>query len=157
MDKEIASTQYLFFVLDDERYAIKASFVQEIVDFSTVTKVPKANPCVRGITNIRGDLIAVVDPKQRFKNERLEVQKRTSFIIINILNERKNSIVPIALMVDLVDEVEDISFDDILKTPEFGSKIDERFLENIVRYGEEYIMVLDIEKVLDIEELSINS
>ncbi len=150
-------TQYLFFILDNEKYGIKASFVQEIVDLSKITKVPKANPCVRGITNIRGDLIAVVDPKVRFNQGVLEIQKRTSFIIVNVINEKRDSIISIALMVDLVDEVEDIEADDILKTPEFGSKIDDRFVENIVRYGDDYITILDIEKVLNVEELSIIS
>ncbi|XPV69915.1 MAG: chemotaxis protein CheW [Halarcobacter sp.] len=149
-----STKQYLIFVLNNEKYATKADNVQEIVDFMNIRRVPKSNPCVKGITNVRGDLIAVVDPKIRFGIGSIDIQKRTSFIIFNILNNKKQTILSIALMVDMVIEVDDILPEDILQTPEFGSKIEQKYIENIIRFDDEYITVLDMDMVLNIPELS---
>lgn len=146
--------QYLFFILNDEKYAIKASCVKEIVDFTSITKVPKAKAYIKGLTNIRGDLIAVIDLKPRLKIEKTNIKKRDSFIIVNAINTKKNSIVPIALMVDMVIEVEDIEKDNILEAPEFGVKLEQRFIENIISFKGDYISVLNMDEVLNIEELS---
>lgn len=153
-NKTNSKTQYLFFIIDDEKYAMKASCVQEIVDFTTITRVPKSNLCVRGVTNIRGDLIAVVDPKVRFDMGYMNIQKRTSFIIVNILNSKKNEMIPIALMVDMVVEVEDILKENILDTPQFGVKLEGRYIENIIKLNNDYISVLDMDEVLNIQDLS---
>ncbi len=156
MDKEIPKndTQYLFFILENEEYAMNASYVQEIVDYTKITKVPKSNSCVKGITNIRGELIGVVDPKVRFGMEQSPVTKKTSFIITKLMNKEKESFISIALVVDMVIEVEDIKTEDILPSPEFGMKIDKRFIKNVIRRGDTYISVLDMENVLNIKELS---
>lgn len=149
------TTQYLFFIMDGEKYAINAKDVQEIVDYINITKVPKTNESVKGITNIRGELIPVVDPKIRFNIGETEISKRTAFIILNLLNKEKNSTIAIALIVDIVIEVDDIKEDDILPTPEFGTKIDQRYIENIIRENDEYVSVLNIDTVLSISELSV--
>ena len=151
---EEQSIQYLFFILNNERYAVKSNFVKEIVDFCDIRKVPKSNIAVKGITNIRGDLIPVIDSKIRFGMGEIEITKRTSFIIFEILNKIKQIKIPIALMVDLVDEVEDILETNIMETPKFGTKIEQRYIENVIKYNDEYITVLDINYVLNINELS---
>ena len=148
------TNQYLFFILDDERYAINAKKVQEIVDFIKITKVPKSNPCVKGVANIRGELIAVVDPKIRFDLGTIEIAKRTSFVIVKINNKEKEKDVLIALMVDIVIEVEDIKKSDIIATPQFGTKIEQKYIECIIRYEDKYISVLNLDSVLNINELS---
>lgn len=148
------TTQYLFFILDDEKYAVEAKYVQEIVDFINITSVPKSNPCVKGVTNIRGELIPVVDPKKRFGIGQIEIKKRTSFIILQILNKTKNKNTSIAVMVDIVIEVEDIDVSNTLQTPQFGTKIDQKYISGIIRYDNEYISILDIDQVLNIQELA---
>jgi purine-binding chemotaxis protein CheW len=150
----IQTTQYLFFILDGEEYAVKAEDVKEIVDFSTITKVQNANPCVKGIINIRGDLIPVIDPKVRFNLDETSVSKRVSFIIFTTLNKTKDKKIPIAMMVDMVNEVDDIDKIDILPTPEFGTKIESKYIENIIKYEDKYVLALDIASVLNIIELS---
>lgn len=142
-------TQYLFFMLGDETYALKGTIVQEIVDYSKVTFVPKVHKCIKGVTNIRGELIGVIDPKIRFGMDEVKVQKRTSFIIVKIKEDKR-----IALVTDLVIQIDDVSNDDVLQAPEFGTKIEEKYIENILRYENEYISVLDINTIVDIEELS---
>lgn len=146
--------QYLFFILDDMKFAVKAEDVKEIVDYDTITKVPKSHKAIRGVTNIRGDIIPVVDPKMIFHNKLLQRKSRTSFVIFNIFNKQKQTFTYIALMVDLVIEVEDINSENILQVPEFGTKIPSHFLHNMIRFNDEYIMVLDITTVLDIEQFT---
>ena len=148
------NNQYLFFILDDETYAISANKVQEIVDYVKTTRVPNSNACVRGVTNIRGELLAVVDPVIRFGLGSIDITKRTSFIIVKINNKDKQKDVLIALMVDMVIEVEDIDESDVLPTPQFGTKIEQKYIENIIRYEDKYISLLNIGAVLNINELS---
>ena len=142
------TTQYLFFILDDEVYAISSYNVLEVVDVKPIKKVPHTHKCITGVTNIRGELIAVVDPKIRFGNESSSVSKRTSFIIINIFNKISKEEVPIALMVDYIPN------SDILDAPEFGTKIEKRFIKNIIKYKDNYVSILKISLVLEINELS---
>lgn len=148
------STQYLFFALSEEKYAVKSNLVQEIVEFRDIRKVPKSNSAIKGIANVRGDLVPVVDLKVRLEIGETEVTKRTSLIIFMVLNKIKQKNIPIALMVDLVDEVDDILGNDILETPDFGTKVNQKYIENIIKYNDDYISILDINFVLDINELS---
>lgn len=149
------TSQYLFFKLDNEIYAINSYNVLEVVDFKPIRRVPHANPCIKGITNIRGELVAVVDPKIRFGNKSSDITKRTSFVIIKIFNKVRKEQVSIALMVDLILEVDDIPNSDILDAPEFGTKIEKRFIKNVIKYNDNYVSILKISIVLDINELSI--
>lgn len=143
--------QYLFFKLDNEKYAIEASDVQEVVDFKNITRVPNSNECIKGVTNIRGELIAVVDPLMRFCGQETQLSKRTSFVILRVLNKTKEKKHSVAIMVDLVLEVEDIQISNILDVPDFGTKIEKEFIKNIIKYNEEYISVLKIDTILDLD------
>ena len=156
MDNKIEETsQYLFFKLNDEVYAINSSNVLEVVDFKPIQKVPHTNDCIKGIINIRGELVAVVDPNIRFGKEACIITKRSSFIIMTIVDKKTQENVSIALLVDLILEVDDILSSDILDAPEFGSKINKRFIKNIIKYKNDYVWVLKTSLVLDINELSI--
>jgi len=149
------NNRYLFFKLDDEIYAISAYNILEVVDYKAIRKVPQTNSSIKGVTNIRGELIAVVDPKIRLENRCSTISKRTSFVIMKIFDKVTNEEVSIALMVDMILEVGDIPKVDVLPAPEFGTKIDERFIKNIIKYENGYVTVLKISLVLDIHELSI--
>lgn len=146
--------QYLFFMIGDEHYAIKANQVKEIVDYIQITKIPQSNSAIMGVTNIRGDIIPIVDPRIRFNLGETSIEKRTSFIILNVTNEETEESSSIAIIVDLVNEVDNLHPDDILPTPEFGTEIEKRFIKNMLRYNDKYITVLDNNTVLNIEELS---
>lgn len=151
---ELHLEQYLLFILDDETYAVKAENVQEIVDYSPIKKVPGSNEVIKGITNIRGDLIPIIDPKLRLEIGEVEIKKRTSFIIFKLFNEIKHKDIFIGILVDLVIEVEEFNNEVILETPEFGTKIPTEFIESLVRYEDDYLTVLNIKELLDIDYLS---
>ena len=150
----LISSQYLFFILDDEKYALKTDNIKEIVDLQNIRKVPKSNKCIKGVTNIRGELIPVIDLKIRLDIGEVIKNRKTSLIIVNILDSLDGKNVPIAIMVDSVVEVEDIFEVDILETPVFGTKIDEKYIQNIIKFEDNYITLLKIDVLLDIEELS---
>ena len=149
------TNQFLFFKLDDEVYAINSYNVIEVVDFKAIRKVPKSNACIKGITNIRGELIAVVDPKIRFGGDASEVKKKTSFIIISIFDKSKEKNVSIAFMVDEILVVNEITMSEILEAPTFGTKLEKRFIQSIIMFNNDYVSILNINTVLDINELSI--
>ena len=146
--------QYLFFISGNSKFAVKADNIKEIVDYENITKILISNKAIRGVTNIRGDIIPVVDLNLRFDEEEVQIKKRTSFIIFNIFNKLKQTYSPIALIVDLVIEVEEIEEDDILKAPKFGAKIPVEFIQNIVRFEDKHVVALDIDVVLDIDYLA---
>lgn len=149
------TNQFLFFKLDDEVYAINSYNVVEVIDFKAIRKVPQSNVCIKGITNIRGELIAVVDPKIRFGSEAGEIKKKTSFIIIKIFDKSAEKNVSIAFMVDEILVVNEINMSEILDAPTFGTKLDKRFIQSIIKFNNEYVSILNISTVLDINELSI--
>lgn len=150
----LISSQYLFFTLNDEKYGLKTNDIKEIVDISNIRKVPNTNKCIKGVTNIRGEIIPVIDLKMRLKIGEVTENRRTSLIILNILDNLDGKKIPLAIMVDLVVEVEDILEINILETPVFGTKIEEKYIQNIVSFNDEYITLLEIDILLNIDELS---
>ena len=149
--------RYLFFILDDEKFAINADDIIEIIDLVNITKVPNSNACISGVTNVRGELIPVVDLKMKFTQVKGRIHKKTSLVILNVLNKLDEKKIPIAIITDAVVEIDEILELDILPSPVFGSKIEEKYIKNVVHYNDEYILVLDIDIVLDIQELQVRN
>lgn len=152
--EELQTNQYLFFVLSGEIYAVKTSIVQEIVDFNPIRKVPNTNKSILGITNIRGDLVTIVNPKTILSLLEPDTYGRSSFIIFRCMNRDKTNYNLIGLIVDKVIEIEDILIKDILKKPELATKIDKEYIENIIHYNNKFTIAFDIEKLLDVNKLS---
>jgi len=157
LDEEIkisGENQYLLFLIDDEIYGMSAKKVVEIVEFTPFTKVPNMQSFIKGVTNIRGDIIPLIDLKVRFGFDEIKITKRTSIIVTNVENRIKDTIMKIGMIVDEVYEVDDIDEDDIQEAPEFGTKIDKYFIKHMAKYDNKYIYVLDIDHVLNYNELS---
>ena len=146
--------QYLLFLIDDEIYGMDAKKVIEIVEFTPFTKVPNMQPFVKGVTNIRGDIIPLIDLKSRFNFGDIEITKRTSIIVTKVENRIKDTIMKIGMIVDEVYEVDDIDEENMQEAPEFGTKIDNYFIKNMAKYNNKYIYILDIDHVLNYNELS---
>lgn len=156
MNKNIIDSpflRYLFFILDDETFAINADDIIEIIDLVSITKVPTANTSIRGVTNVRGELIPVVDLNIRFGQEKGKIHKKTSLVILNVLNRLDDKKIPVAIITDVVVEIDEILEIDILPSPAFGSRIEEKYIKNVVRYNDEYILVLNIDTLLNVKEL----
>jgi len=136
--------QYLFFKAGGDIYAIEAHNVSEMVEYQSYTKVPHMPSYVKGVTNIRGNIICVIDLLNRLELGEITVDKRTSLIVIN----------DIAFIIDEVHEVGSIQDDAIKASLDFGFKIKQRFIKNMARYEDDYIAILNCDEILNIEEIS---
>jgi len=136
--------QYFFFKLGEDIYAIEASSVSEMVKYQAFTKVPMMSPYIKGVTNIRGNIITVIDLLQRLGLGEANVKKKTSLVIID----------KIALIIDEVHEVNTIDPQNIKSTLDFGFKIEPRFVRNMAKYNDSYIAILNFDEILNISEIS---
>ncbi|WP_457749557.1 chemotaxis protein CheW [Sulfurimonas sp.] len=152
MNADSTQDQYLLFLAGGELYAMEALKAQEIVEYISVTKVPKMQSFIKGVTNIRGNIVAVIDLIDRFKLSKTEISDKTSIVVINY--KKNDETTQIGIMIDEVYEVDTIEKSNIKKAPEFGAKIDSKYILNMGKYENKYIPILNMEAILDVDELS---
>ena len=141
--------QLLTFLIGDDEYGISILRVREIAEYRPLTPVPMTPPWMRGVMNLRGTVVPVVDLAARLGLERTQVSRRTCLIIVELDAEGER--VVIAVMVDAVSRVVDISRDRIQEPPPFGLGID--FVPGLVRVDERLIVLLDLPAVLSSAEV----
>ena len=154
--------QYLFFIVGDDLYGISSDVVIEMVEYQGLTKVPMMKPYVKGVTNIRGSIISVIDLQGRFGFGESEIGERSSLIIVKKKvfrtgseeEEANESEEMMAIVVDRVYEVGYISDKDIKGVPAFGTKIPVQYIKDMAMYKNEYIALLNIDTILDYSEIS---
>lgn len=134
--------KYLTFVLADEEYGLEILKVREIIQMMDITGVPNIPDYVKGVINLRGKVIPVVDQRLKFGMPEAERSDQTCIIVVNLGN------VETGIIVDSVSEVLDIAEEDIDDTPAFGGSIDTDFILGIGKIGESVKILLDISKVL---------
>ncbi len=152
MNNEQEQSQYLLFLVGNDLYAIEALKTSEIVEYSHVTKVPMMPSFVKGVTNIRGNIVPVIDMRERFKLGTTVVGDKTSVVVINykdIANE-----VQMGILIDEVYAVDDIKLEDTKSKPDFGTKFDKKFISKMGKYEGKYIAILDTHAILNVDELS---
>jgi purine-binding chemotaxis protein CheW len=144
--------QYLTFSLGDEVFAMDIRCVREIIQHSNMTMVPLMPAFVRGVINLRGSVVPVIDLQSRFGRARAQVGKKTCIIIFDAtLAEEK---VELGLLVDSVSEVIDIAQALVEPPPQFGTSIRRDFVHGIGRVGQDFIVILAPERALDINEMA---
>lgn len=148
----VGQDQYLLFYVGGDIYAIKALSTNEIVEYSTVTKVPLMPSFVKGVTNIRGNIVPVIDLLDRFKLGKTEIGHKTSIVVVNYVAD--DMVTQIGIIIDEVYEVDDIYSNQIKDAPGFGAKIDRKFIANMGKYQGDYIAILDTQAILSVAELS---
>jgi purine-binding chemotaxis protein CheW len=142
--------KYLTFNLGMEVYGIEILKVQEIMGMMTVTRVPKTPIFVRGVVNLRGKVIPVVELRLKFGMEGKDNTDRTCIIVVQVtLN---GSPVIMGLIVDEVSEVLNVLADQIEASPSFGAKVDTDFILGMGKVGQKVVMLLDVDKVLSVDE-----
>ncbi len=154
LENEISSTQdqYLLFLVGGVLYGIEALKAQEIVEYSSITKVPTMKSFVKGVTNIRGNIVPVIDLLDRFGLGQTSIADKTSIVVVTF--EKDESAMSIGIIIDEVYEVDSIDVEDLTKAPEFGSKIDAKYILHMGKYNKEYIAILNTKTILNIGELS---
>ena len=153
MNNEKEQDQYLFFLVGGDLYAIEALIASEIVEYSDVTKVPMMQPFIKGVTNIRGNIVPVIDMLDRFDLGATDIGDKTSIVVINY-KEDNGVQIQMGILIDEVYAVDDINKSDTKSTPGFGTKFNRKFIAKMGKYEGDYIAILDTQKVLDIKELS---
>ena len=154
MDAKALVGKYLTFMLGREEYGIEILKVQEIIGMMEVTKVPKAPECIRGIINLRGSVIPVVDLRAKFAMELKDNSEKTCIIVVNIDSDEKSKRVTMGILVDEVSEVIDVREEQIDPPPNFGALVDTKFILGIGKLGKKIAILLDIDKVLNAQEVT---
>ena len=150
MKEEI--THFLTFRLGEETYALEILKVREVLDYIHVTKVPGTPPFMLGVINLRGNVVPIVDMKIKFDFPQVERTVNTCIIIIEIQMEGETSI--LGALADSVDEVIELSAAQIEPPPKIGTHLRTDFLKGMGKHEDHFILLLDIEQIFSIEELS---
>ena len=142
--------KYLTFSLGNEEYGIGILKIKEIIGTMPITSVPQTPQFVKGVTNLRGKVIPVVDLRLRFGMDALDYSERTCIIVVEIVSNSETIL--IGIIVDSVSEVSNIRGEDIEDTPAFGAKLNTDYILGMAKIEGAVKILIDIDKVLSIEE-----
>jgi purine-binding chemotaxis protein CheW len=145
--------KYLTFTLADEEYGIGILKIKEIIGMMPVTTVPQTPDFVKGVINLRGKVIPVMDLRLRFGMEAIDYTERTCIIVVEI--EGDSGTIMIGIVVDSVSEVLNIKGEDIEDTPTFGTKLNTDYILGMAKTENSVKILLDIDRVLSEDEISI--
>lgn len=148
---EAQTHKYLTFKLSDESYGLDILRVQEIIGMMPVTRVPRTPAFVRGVINLRGRVIPVVDLRLKFEAPSAVDTELTCIVVVQLAGQAT----VMGVVVDEVSEVLDLAVDQIEETPDFGAGVEAEFVRGIGKVEGHVIMLLDIARVLSGEELSV--
>ncbi|MEX2415021.1 MAG: chemotaxis protein CheW [Paenibacillaceae bacterium] len=148
VEEDTLKGKFLTFPLGTEDYGIEIKFVTEIVGIQAITPIPGIPEYIKGIINLRGKIIPVMDVRLRFKKEPKAYNDRTCIVVIDIKE------VTIGLIVDSVSEVISISDENIISPPQVNKNFHNKFIESIAKIGNEVKLILDCDKLLNEEDLA---
>ncbi len=146
------TTQYLTYKLRDETFALDISKVREVLDFTTVTKVPRTPEFMRGVINLRGSVVPVVDLRLKFGMTKTEKSVNTCVIIVEVSMDGETTV--LGCLADSVQEVLDLHAGQIEPAPRIGTKLRTEFIKGMGKHNEQFIIILDIDKVFSADELA---
>ena len=151
-DTQAQGRQYLTFTLGAESFAIVIATIKEIIEYRQPTDVPMMPAFIRGVINLRGRVVPVIDLSVRFGRGRGEVSRRTCIVILEIVHDGIEQ--DVGVVVDAVSAVLDIADADIEPPPSFGAKLRSDFMTGMGKLDEKFVIILDTNRVLSIEELA---
>ena len=154
MANEVKSeiNQYLTFILDSEVYALDIKQVREVLDFSDITKVPRMPDFMRGVINLRGGVVPVVDLRMKFGLGRTEKTVDTCIIIIEVILEGERALM--GALADSVQEVLDLDHNQIEPPPKIGTRLKTDFIRGMGKKNDRFIIILEIDRIFSSDELS---
>lgn len=145
-EEDTQKGKYLTFLIGKEVYGIEIKYVTEIIGIQQITEVPELPEYIKGIINLRGKIIPVLDVRLRFKKEPMEYNDRTCIVVVEIKD------ISVGLIVDSVAEVVSISESDIVPPPEANTGFNNRYIKEIGKVGDEVKLLLDCAKLLNDED-----
>ena len=143
MIEDTQKGKYLTFSLGQEFYAIEIKFVTEIIGIQPITEVPELPGYVKGIINLRGKIIPVIDVRLRFKKKPIDYNDRTCIIVVEMKD------VSVGLIVDNVSEVLSISDEDIVPPPDMNKRAENKYIKAIGKVGNDVKLILECEKLMN--------
>ena len=144
--------QYLTFTLGGEMFAVGILNVKEIIEYGSLTEIPMMPAFIRGVINLRGSVVPVIDLAARFGGEPSAVGRRTCIVIVEVSDEEMRH--DIGIMVDAVSEVLDIPGSEIEPPPTFGAKIRSDFIFGMGKVNGNFVIILRIDRVLSVDEIA---
>jgi len=147
------TTQYLTFKLGDEIYALDIGKVREVLDFTSATKVPRTPDFMRGVINLRGSVVPVVDLRLKFRMTATEKTVNTCVIITEVTVDNDTTV--LGALADSVQEVVELEADALLPAPRIGTNLNTDFIKTIGQRNGRFIIVLDIDRVFSSEGVAL--
>ena len=144
--------QYLAFTLGGETFAMDIRSIREVIQFGGITEVPLMPPFIRGVINLRGSVVPVIDLFVRFGRPACAVAHRTCTVILELAQD--DSTAELGVMVDNVSEVLSIAASEVEPAPAFGSDIRAEFIAGVAKVGERFVILLDVNHVLSVDEMA---
>ncbi|EMJ55812.1 CheW-like protein [Leptospira interrogans str. UT126] len=153
----LEDNQFLTFYLGEEYYGIGILNIKEIIEYSGLTNIPLMPEFIPGVINLRGNVVPVIDLKHKFFRSKIKPDRKTCVIIVELHSQKegdRKEKTDLGILVESVDEVVSIPNDDIEPPPSFGSKIKVDFILGMARQENSFIIILNTEKILNLEELT---
>ncbi len=154
--QEAVPEQYLTFMLGGEVFAIGILSVREIIEYGQLTEVPRMPPSIRGVINLRGAVVPVIDLSSRFGRSPAGIGRRTCIVIIEVMGEQDGEAHTqvVGCMVDAVNEVLDMAASEIEPPPSFGARIRADFIRGMGKMGGKFVIILNADRVLAVDEMA---
>jgi purine-binding chemotaxis protein CheW len=147
------ATQHLTFKLDEEVFAIDISKIREVLEYTTVTKVPQTPDFMCGVINLRGGVVPVVDLRRKFGMTQAEKTVNTCIVIVEVTLDEESTV--LGALVDSVQEVFELEADQIEPAPKIGTRLKTEFIKGMGKRDDEFIIILDIDRVFSTDEIAL--
>lgn len=152
-DTTLNDNQYLTFVLENELFALNIGSVREVLELTSITKVPRTPEFIRGVINLRGRAVPVVDLRMKFGMGETRRTVNTCIIIVEVELDGESTV--LGALADSVQEVYEMESSQIEPPPRMGTRIKTEFIIGMGKSGDRFIVILDINKVFSAEELTL--
>ena len=153
MAEELQATQYLTFTLDDEVFAVDVARVREILEITNITKVPQVPDFMRGVINLRGCVVPVIDLRLKLGMQEIAQTVNTCIIVVEVELDGENTV--IGALADSVQEVIEMEPSQIEEAPHIGTHLKAEFIRGMGRHDARFVMILDIDKVFSVSEMNV--
>jgi purine-binding chemotaxis protein CheW len=147
----VDTNQYLTFTLDGEQYALSVLKVREVLEYTRITKIPKTASFMKGVINLRGQGVPVIDLRSKFGLPEIENTKDTSIIVMEI--ETAEGTVVLGALADSVQEVVELEPSQIESAPRFGTRLAAEFISGMGKKDDAFIIILNIDKIFNSDEV----
>lgn len=151
-DVSVTASQYLSFKLADEIFALDVAGVREILEYTTITKVPRTPEYLRGVINLRGSVVPVVDMRRMFAMEQTERTVNTCIVVVEVRLDGET--VVLGTLADSVQEVMELEPERIEPAPTIGARLNTDFLRGMYNRGDNFVMILDLDRVFSSGDLA---